>query len=415
MVNSKHRILTISHGHPDFNKAGGEIAAYSLFKAYGEHPLVEKSVFLARHNSGKGLGCISLRRKDEYLWEQSIGDWFLMKSSDWESQYFSLISLINNLKPTAIHIHHYIHIGLEFLAVIKRINPTIKIILTLHEYAAICFNQGQMVRPISNQLCYEESPLDCHNCFPDRSQEDFWLRKQRYLDYFKFADYFIAPSAFLRSRYIEWGLPEQKISLIENGQYFKKVLPPRNLKEGETRNRFGYFGQINPFKGVDLLMEALQMLPKKIKISVDINGSNFNNQPKEFENKIQKLKLSLVERGILQWSGTYRHQDMGLRMANIDWVVVPSIWWENSPMVIQEAFGFGRPIIVSDIGGMAEKVSNGINGLHVPVGSAFEWSNTIREASLMLEEWDELYKNIATPLNHSQCAQAHLCLISTLI
>jgi glycosyltransferase involved in cell wall biosynthesis len=84
-------------------------------------------------------------------------------------------------------------------------------------------------------------------------------------------------------------------------------------------------------------------------------------------------------------------------------------------MVIQEAFGFGRPIIVSDIGGMAEKVSNGINGLHVPVGSAFEWSNTIREASLMLEEWDELYKNIATPLNHSQCAQAHLCLISTLI
>ena len=46
-------------------------------------------------------------------------------------------------------------------------------------------------------------------------------------------------------------------------------------------------------------------------------------------------------------------------MASVDWVVVPSIWWENSPLVIQEAFGYGRPVICSDIGGMAEKVTDG--------------------------------------------------------
>ena len=55
-------------------------------------------------------------------------------------------------------------------------------------------------------------------------------------------------------------------------------------------------------------------------------------------------------------------------MAEIDWVVVPSIWWENSPLVIQEAFLHGRPVICSDIGGMAEKVEHEVNGLHFRVG-----------------------------------------------
>jgi len=48
----------------------------------------------------------------------------------------------------------------------------------------------------------------------------------------------------------------------------------------------------------------------------------------------------------------------------VDWVVMGSVWWENSPLVIQEAYKFGRPILCPDIGGMAEKVLPGIGGLH---------------------------------------------------
>ena len=55
-------------------------------------------------------------------------------------------------------------------------------------------------------------------------------------------------------------------------------------------------------------------------------------------------------------------------MAEVDWVVVPSRWWENSPLVIQEAFLHSRPVICSDIGGMAEKVTDRVNGLHFGVG-----------------------------------------------
>ena len=54
-------------------------------------------------------------------------------------------------------------------------------------------------------------------------------------------------------------------------------------------------------------------------------------------------------------------------MAEVDWVVVPSIWWENAPLVIQEAFRHRRPVICGDIGGMAEMVRDGVDGLHAPV------------------------------------------------
>ena len=64
--------------------------------------------------------------------------------------------------------------------------------------------------------------------------------------------------------------------------------------------------------------------------------------------------------------GAYRAEDLPGLMAAVDWVVVPSIWWENAPLVIQEAFLHRRPVITSAIGGMAEMVRDGVDGLHAP-------------------------------------------------
>ena len=75
--------------------------------------------------------------------------------------------------------------------------------------------------------------------------------------------------------------------------------------------------------------------------------------------------------------GRYDHQRSAALMRNIDWVIVPSIWWENSPLVIQEAFMYGRPVICSDIGGMAEKVRDGVDGLHFRAGDAQDLADTI--------------------------------------
>ena len=77
-------------------------------------------------------------------------------------------------------------------------------------------------------------------------------------------------------------------------------------------------------------------------------------------------------------------------MAEIDWVVVPSRWWENSPLVIQEAFLHGRPVICSDIGGMAEKVTDGVNGLHFRAGDARGLARVIEKAVNTEGLWESL-------------------------
>jgi glycosyltransferase involved in cell wall biosynthesis len=99
-------------------------------------------------------------------------------------------------------------------------------------------------------------------------------------------------------------------------------------------------------------------------------------------------------------------------MAGIDWVVVPSIWWENSPLVIQEAFALGRPVICSGIGGMAEKVRDGIDGLHVEPGNAVAWAEALKRAAETPQIWESLARNIRAPVSIDEAAGQYLRLVA---
>jgi len=410
-MSQKHRILVMAHAHPDFSLGGGELAAYNTFHGYRAHPDVEDAWFLGRADRGRGAtGAISLRRPKEYLWEQAVVDWHNMRAAHQESLTTWFADLIRALKPTIVHAHHYAHLGLEYLRVIKQVDPNIRIYMTLHEYMAICRNNGQMVKTGGFKLCSSESFDECRQCFPENAAEDFWLRKHRFQSHFDLVDGFISPSEFLRQRYIQWGIQPDRIIVIENGQSDEPAPPARALREGDTRNRFAFFGQINPFKGIDLLLEALHAMPKKQRkqIVVEIHGANLELQHGELQDKVRRLSSTLIEQGALRWAGPYRPSELPSRMAGADWVLVPSIWWENSPMVIQEAFVCGRPVICSDIGGMAEKVTHGVDGLHVRTGNAMHWGQTLYEAATTDGLWDRLVTGIKRPITVAECAAAHI-------
>lgn len=401
----------MAHGHPDLNLGGGEMAAYNLFKGYREHQDVDESWFLARADRGRGItGAISLRRTNEYLWEQGVHDWHKMRAHHLGSVTTWFADFLRAIKPTIVHTHHYAHMGLEYLRVIKQVDPTIRIFMTLHEYMAICRNSGQMVKTDGFKLCSSESFDECHQCFPQYTAEDFWLRKHYFQSYFKLIDGFIAPSDFLRQRYIQWGLKPEQIVVIENGHSDEPPLPPRPIREDETRNRFAFFGQINPFKGIDLLLEALHAMPKKERkrVVVEIHGANLEHQHGDLQEKVRRLSEPLIKQNILYWMGPYRPSELRNRMAGADWVLVPSIWWENSPMVIQEAFVCGRPVICSDIGGMAEKVRHGVDGLHVCTGSVIDWGRTLSEAATNCALWTSLVAGIKRPISVKECVAIHL-------
>ena len=110
----------------------------------------------------------------------------------------------------------------------------------------------------------------------------------------------------------------------------------------------------------------------------------------------------------VRFYGSYRSAELPTLMQEIDWVVVPSIWWENSPLVIQEAFAHGRPVICSNIGGMAEKVRHGVDGLHFRVGSTEDLVDRFGEALRMPELWDRLRAQARRPVTLAETAEQHL-------
>ena len=94
--------------------------------------------------------------------------------------------------------------------------------------------------------------------------------------------------------------------------------------------------------------------------------------------------------------GPYERHELKKLISYADWVVVPSrIWWENSPLVIQEAFLYGRPVICSGLGAMVEKVRHGVDGLHFLPGDPTSLAEVMSTAASTPGLWEKL-RNGAT-------------------
>lgn len=260
------------------------------------------------------------------------------------------------------------------------------------------------------RLCREATPDDCHACFPEHSSAEFWLRKRYIQRNFEGVDHFVTPSEFLKARYVGWGLDRQRISVIENGQPPCARIPPRALREGELRGRFGFFGQINPYKGLDILLQAISLVPADLqgKLQLEVHGANLEAQAPEFRARLQAPLERLQANGMLRWAGPYDREQLAGRMGGVDWVMVPSIWWENSPLVIQEAFSLGRPVICSGVGGMAEKVRDKVDGLHVEPGNPVAWAAAMAAAAESPTLWERLSGNIGPRISLDEAADSYL-------
>jgi glycosyltransferase involved in cell wall biosynthesis len=314
----------------------------------------------------------------EYLYSSGAFDWFKFSNAD-PNFPRAFRALLQRLQPQILHFHHYIIFGVEAFLHARQTLPDCKIIVTLHEYLALCHHFGQMVTKQNRTLCYESSPLRCTRCFKDITPSDFFLRKLYIQRFFELVDHFIAPSAFLADRYAAWGIPKDRISVIEN---VISAAPQHqvtaNARTGAALLRVGFFGQVSFLKGINVLLEAAAILEDREahNIVIEIYG-DYSGQPPEFQAEFLE-GLSKIGRNV-KFQGAYDHYRVDRLMQSVDLIVVPSIWWENSPVVIQEALRNRRPIICSDIGGMAEKVRDGIDGFHFPVG------NSVALASLLLK------------------------------
>jgi glycosyltransferase involved in cell wall biosynthesis len=239
-----------------------------------------------------------------------------------------------------------------------------------------------MVTRPGRRLCQQATPVACATCFPEHSRQQFTLRRDLIRNALLPAAGFISPSHFLADRMVQWGLPREKFVVIENGLRAvpKREERGRGVLEG-TPWTFGYFGQITPFKGADTLLNTIDLLSKQPdierKIRIKVHGNLIGQSP-EFT---ERFNTTFAKNGFATYAGSYDNADVGNLMAACDYILIPSTWWENSPVVIQEAYAAGRPVICTGLGGMAEKVPNRRSGLHFRLNDAADLARVMGEAA----------------------------------
>jgi glycosyltransferase involved in cell wall biosynthesis len=400
---SSKKVLYVSHNHPVIRPGGAEAYAFELHEAMRDDSDWE-SLFLARtgppfstssrYHEGTLLTGVDESDPGQYFFYTELNDfdWLLNATREKSTITTHLRDFLLAQRPDVVHFQHTLFIGLEAIREVRNTLPDAAIVYTLHEFLPICHRHGQMLRATDEEPCLEESPRRCHECFPEVAPQEFFMRKRLIQSHMSHVDLFIAPSAQLRDRYVDWGIPTEKIMVEEYGRLPLAYEPgnPRRKK----RNRFGFFGQFSHYKGVNVVLQAAKRLADEdVDATIYLHGANLEIQPPEFQEEFAELLEASGERVVL--IGRYEHDQLGALMENVDWVLVPSRWWENSPLVIQEAFMHGRPVICSNIGGMAEKVTDGVDGLHFRVGDPEDLAKTIAAAADSSQLWRNLSGGIS--------------------
>ena len=263
---SRRKVLYIVHNHPSVRPGGAETFALELYEAMGacsgyEPILLAKAgppISSMEHtHSGTIFARVNADPNQYFCFtECSDYDWLNGTSPRKEQLVKFYADFLRATQPDVVHFQHTLFFGYDILRQTRLTLPNAPIVYTLHEYLPICHRQGQMLRTNDVELCDEESPRRCHECYPGISPQAFFMRKRFIQSQLSAVDWFLAPSHFLRQRFVEWGLPAEKVEFEEYGRQAVSTVVSNG--DERPRNRFGFFGQFTFFKGVQVLLQAIQ-------------------------------------------------------------------------------------------------------------------------------------------------------------
>jgi glycosyltransferase involved in cell wall biosynthesis len=409
------RVLFVSHGHPALLHGGTEHFAHDLFTAIRDQGRAE-AMFLGcvtplhrASRRGGGLQAVGRGSDDVLLWIGGFDRWQMTQPHP-GSSLTAFRELLQSFRPDIVHFQHLLLLGVEAIVLVRRVLPQARIVVSLHDYSAICANDGLLRTVPDGTPCLGGSIDACHACFPNQDPSRFALRRLHLCNVLGEVDRFIAPSHFLAERYVSWGLRRSLVQVIANG--LPDLPSPPERSHARPRTRFAYFGNIAPHKGVLSLLEALPTVTNWLPdVRLDLYGA-INFQSEEFR---RSFDAHLAAAGpFARYHGPYRREDLPALMQAIDWVVTPSEWWENAPLTILEAFRSGRPVITADAGGMAELVDDGVNGLHFRFRQPDDLAQVMRRAAGNDLLWQQLTTGVPRVPNMHEISERHLFLYHSL-
>lgn len=303
-------------------------------------------------------------------------------------------AFLDAFAPHVVHVHHLMYLSTTCIQ--EAAQRRIPVVMTLHDYWLIC-QRGRFLTP-DLSLCPGQTDEGCARCFAHLLHRGFapvyWRLKPflrvgtrlrdslrrlhgRYTALRPPSDYavqqirhrmahirdlcqqvalFLAPSRFLRQQFIAFGIPPHKILFSECGlpRYAAAAVTPRAPRPPLV---FAYIGMVDAVKGVHLLVEAFAPLTGA---ELRIYGREADYAP--YPDR-RRFRSQLRSSPHIRLMGPYDNHEVGRILAEVDVVVVPSIWYENAPLVIREAFLARKPVITAAFGGMREWVQDGVNGL----------------------------------------------------
>ena len=340
-----YRYMKILMVHNYYQQSGGEDTVFRLEKAllqkYG-HQVIEYTDdnrhLIEMHTVSAAVNAIWSRQTQRKLKQ-----------------------LIRQTKPDIAHFHNTF-LMISPAAYYTCQEENIPVVQTLHNYRLLCpgalfFRNGE----ICEDCLSKKIPLSgiVHACWRDSTVQTSvvvaMLTVHRLLrTWQKQIDQFIVLTEFAKQKFIEGGIPQNKISVNPN------FLDPDSADQGNEDGRYALFvGRLSPEKGVQMLLQAWRQLTN---IPLKIVGTG----------AMESDVISFVKRNRLesvQILGAKSHQMVLNLMQRASFLVFPSVWYEGFPMTIVEAFACGTPVIASKLGGMAEIVVDGLSGLHFEFGN----------------------------------------------
>ncbi|MFA6383764.1 MAG: glycosyltransferase, partial [Candidatus Omnitrophota bacterium] len=319
--------------------------------------------------------------------------------------------ILDDSAPEIVHIQSLLYLSSGIVAEAKQ--RGIPVLFTLNDYWLMC-PQGQRFRN-DQTVCRDAGPRECACCvgyqlgirknvslaysfirryFPEcflpivknmymaaasriflnnAKRREFISDRRAHMNRIcSDIDCFIAPSHFIKRAFLEFGIPGDKITRMSYG--FDRAKFEGLTKTASPVVRFGFIGNIMPSKGLHVLIESFKGIPGD-RACLKIYGAAYSY--KSALGGYARMVKSLAGRGNIAFMGPFDNSRIREVFENIDVLVVPSIWQENSPLVIQEAFLSRTSVIASRTGGIPELITDGVDGFLVEAGNAGDLRRSI--------------------------------------
>ncbi len=304
--------------------------------------------------------------------------------------------VLEAVRPEVVHVGHLS--GLSTGIVFAARDRGAAVVFALHDFATLCA-LGQLLT-LDLQVCPGPTPQRCLGCVGGqvlapargarglgrlpgvprlagllargsrRGERRIGERLDAMSATLQAADALLAPSRFLRERFASLGVPG--VEVVPNGH--EPIAWPPRAPASDGRLRVGFVGAAIPSKGVHVLADAFRRLSDP-RLSLEIHGPFVPyHGDVGYESRVRAL-LGPGADGVLR--GPFEHGRVAAVLAGLDVLVVPSIWEENAPLVVDEARSAGLPLVVSDHGGLAEQVREGVDGLRFRPGDAADLARVL--------------------------------------